>query len=84
MTGRADIDAVALADAILKAAGSGFQHYMPSSKERIIAVAESAINAAKAEAAHFLSYFESLAKINPAANHALDTARREWAKKMGG
>lgn len=39
MTNQHDPKAVALADAVLKAAGSGFQHYMPSYKERIIEAA---------------------------------------------
>lgn len=33
---------------------------------------------------HFLSHFTSLARVNPAANHALDTAKREWAKRGEG
>lgn len=69
------------ADAILKAAGSGLQHYMPSSKARIIEVAERAIASARAEGEHYRAHFTALAKVSPAANAALDTARREWAKR---
>lgn len=36
------------------------------------------------ELEHYLRYFESLAKVNAAANAALDTARREWAKRGEG
>lgn len=43
-------DAVELADKILTAAGSGFRHYVPSSKERIVAVAAQEIDAIKAKA----------------------------------
>lgn len=43
-----------------------------------------AIQAEKAEGDHFKSHFTKLAKVNPAANAALDTARREWAKRAEG
>ena len=43
-----------------------------------------AADRAEAKADHFLSHFSKLAKINPAANAALDTARREWAKRGEG
>jgi hypothetical protein len=51
---------------------------------KIAKASAAAIKPAKAEGDHFLAYFERLAKTNPAANHALDTARREWAKKREG
>lgn len=43
-----------------------------------------AIQAAKAEGDHFKSHFQKLARVNAEANAALDTARREWAKKGEG
>jgi len=45
MTSKAQALAKQYADAILKAAGSGFQHYMPSTKERITAVAQEQLDA---------------------------------------
>jgi len=46
---KAQTQAEALADAILKAAGSGLAHYtMPSSRERIIAAAQAQIDESSA------------------------------------
>lgn len=44
MTETTQTEAEALADAILKAAGTGLVNYMPSSRERIIAAAQAGID----------------------------------------
>lgn len=56
----------------------------PDRRKSIISHFARAIQAEKTEADHFKSHFTKLAKVNPAANTALDTARREWAAKTEG
>lgn len=50
----------------------------------VVASIARAIQAEKAEADHFKSHFQKLARVNAEADHALDTARREWAKRGEG
>lgn len=51
------------------------------SADRFGQVIARAIQAAKDEGDHFKAHFTKLARVNAEANAALDTARREWAKK---
>lgn len=43
-----------------------------------------ALQAANAKAKHFEDHFQKLARVHGPASAALDTARREWAKKGEG
>ena len=81
-------EAEALADAILKAAGSGLHHYsMEKTRQAIFAAAEEGIDSARAElleALDHLCWMIGLERLRPETQHALRNAQAIIAKVHGG
>lgn len=75
---KAQTEAEAIADAILKAAGTGLLNYMPSSRERIIAAAQAQIDASRADLLDALRNFTDGRELSYIA--ALAAARAALAK----
>ena len=57
--------------------------FMPSEADRYYGSVMDKLYGRIAELEHIAAHFQKLARVNAEADHALDTARREWEAKKG-